>query len=214
MPAHFDSLDASSAPPAELSALETPAALAAAPAVSAQQAHARLQSALRLNLHGQAQALLDLGADPRQPFAGGLTPLMVAARLGFGACVAMLLERSDLQARDPAGRSALALAAGGNASADVVGLLARACPAMAMERDDMGALPSSRAASFGKAECVWAILSALPERASLPPMARETASCARAGGWPALASQLEMAAEMAELEMSAQLAPQGDPSRL
>jgi hypothetical protein len=180
---------------------------------SLKAAQARLQAALRFNRDEEARALLASGVDPLMPFQGGLTPLMVAARLGFGACVNLLLPVSDASAVDPAGRTALALAAGGNASADVVGALASAHPELTRLRDALGALPIARAASFGKTDCAMAILAAADGE---PGMALEGAAAARAGGWRALAQDLEMAAELAVLEQAATeaLVAQKDPSRL
>lgn len=118
----------------------------------------KLWNALRLNLPGEAARLIAEGASATERVNGGLTPLMVVAKLGFVECAQAVLPFSDMAAVDGYGRSALSLAAGGCAGPEMVELLLSAGPEQALVVDILGDAPLLRAAAQGKADCVLALL--------------------------------------------------------
>lgn len=118
----------------------------------------KLWNALRLNLPAEAARLIADGASATERVNGGLTPLMVVAKLGFVECAQAVLPFSDMAAVDGYGRSALSLAAGGCAGPAMVELLLSAGPEQALIVDILGDSPLLRAASQRKAECVLALL--------------------------------------------------------
>ena len=131
---------------------------ASRPSVRNHVGASKLWSALRLNLPQEAARLIAQGASATERVNGGLTPLMVVAKLGFVECAKAIISHSETAAVDGYGRSALSLAAGGCAGVEMVELLLAADPAQALEVDILGDSPLMRAASQGKPDCVLALL--------------------------------------------------------
>jgi ankyrin repeat protein len=140
-----------------------------------------LWRAIRGNRAQEALALIARGADPAAPINGGLSPLMVAAKLGFEECVRALIPFGGLGARDAAGRCPLILAAGGMAGERVVAALLEADPAQALVADFVGGTALIHAASKGKAACVRALLAASDPRAAGPLARTALMECSRLG---------------------------------